>query len=532
MSFFPAPDPVRTPERPIIPSPVRSARTRRARIIHIAKNIGRSFAILLGATMLCALFQRLGFTDANLIMVYILGVMLTAVITSHRIYSLVSALASVYIFNYLFILPRFSLAAYDTGYPMTFAIMFLTAFITSTLALRYKAQAEQSAKIAYHTGILFETNHRLVQTSSREAVLDVTTEQITKLLHRLVTLYETPDGTADSLQPYPPAGLPADERAAIQQMLTDGCADGSAPAICPGNRYLYLPLQVNDRIYGAVGIDVQDAPLDTWEHRIVLSMLGECALALENERFAREKEAAAILAEHERLRANLLRSISHDLRTPLTAISGHASNLLAANDQLDEATRHQLYTDIHEEAEWLIQLVENLLHSTQIEDGRMILRPTAELLTDIVEAALQHTAPHAAHHRLTVAHEDELALVRADAKLMVQVLINLMDNAFKYTPPGSEITIHSCRQDNMIRVSVADNGPGISESDRTHIFEMFFRGSIAADSRRSLGLGLYLCKAIVEAHGGAIDVQPNPGGGCIFSFTLPREEAVCLPQEP
>jgi two-component system sensor histidine kinase KdpD len=344
----------------------------------IRRDALRSTGILLAATLLGLLFERWGFTDSNIIMVYILGVVVTSVVTSQRVYSLVSSVASVIIFNYLFTIPRFSFAAYETGYPITFLVMFLTAFITGTLAI-------------------------------------------------------------------------------------------------------------------------------------------------EKEKNAKEKEAAANLARSEQLRANLLRAISHDLRTPLTSISGNASNLLANGDRFDSATKRQIYTDIYEDSMWLISLVENLLSATRIEEGRMTLRIETELLSDIVEEAVRHA--RCERHTLHVEQAEELLLVQADARLIVQVIVNLIDNAVKYTPPGSDIAMVTRKVGNMAEIEVADNGPGLTDEEKQKVFEKFYSGANKiADNRRSLGLGLYLCKAIVEAHSGTICVQDNHPQGAVFRFTLPLQE--------
>lgn len=498
--------------------------------VGILCNVIKSMGILLGATGLSLAFYHLGFTNANIIMVYILGVLLTSIATSHQVYSLISSIASVIVFNYLFTVPRYTLTAYEPGYPVTFVVMFLTAYITGTFAIRYKEQAGQSAKIAHRTKILFDTDRLLSKANGRAEIIEGTAEQIMKLLGRNIVIFENEGGklsqphffrsAAAKEQPYDTVR----ELPTAEWVLKHNHAAGATTETHSDARYLYFALRVSERIYGIVGIEAEKSPLDAFESGILLSILGESALALENEKNAREKEAAAFLAKSEQLRANLLRAISHDLRTPLTTISGNASNLMSDNN-FDEKTKQQIYSDIYDDSMWLINLVENLLYATRIEEGRMTLRTSTELLGEIVEEAMQHIRRKADSHTLSVVCGDDLVLVRADARLVVQVIVNIVDNAVKYTPPGSSITVTAGKDGSMAKVQIADTGKGISEEEKTKIFDKFYCGTNKiADNRRSLGLGLYLCKAIVEAHGGSIRVDDNHPQGAVFCFTLPLEE--------
>lgn len=229
------------------------------------------------------------------------------------------------------------------------------------------------------------------------------------------------------------------------------------------------------------------------------------------EQNAREKEEAALLAQNEQLRADMLRSISHDLRTPLTSISGNASTLISGGDTLDESARQQIYTDIYSESMWLIEMVENLLYATRIEDGRMQLNISVEILDDIVQEAVRHTKRTHPKRNIIVDMYDEIIPVMADANLIVQVIVNLMDNAVKYSDEDSDVTV-SVRRENAhtVEISVSDHGTGISDEEKEKVFDMFYTGgSRSSDSRRSLGLGLALCRSIITSHGGTISVSDN-----------------------
>ena len=238
-----------------------------------------------------------------------------------------------------------------------------------------------------------------------------------------------------------------------------------------------------------------------------------------------EREKRLAEAEMEKMRANLLRAISHDLRTPLTAISGNAGILMENASVLDAAKRRQLYTSIYDDSMWLINLVENLLSITRMEGGTMQLNMEGELLEEVIGEAMRHINRKASEHTLSVTQEGDFLLARMDSRLIIQVIINLVDNAIKYTPPGSHIQVRAFRRGDFAVVEIADDGPGIPDSAKERVFDMFYTASNKpADSKRGMGLGLALCRSIVTAHGGQITVSDRIPHGCVFQFTLPIEE--------
>lgn len=291
-----------------------------------------------------------------------------------------------------------------------------------------------------------------------------------------------------------------------------------------GAECLYLAIRIGNNVYGVIGIPVKKDSLDSFEHSILLSVINECALAMENSQNAIEKEKNAILAKNEQLRADLLRAISHDLRTPLCSIYGNADMLLNNDTCLDTSTKHQIYTDIYDDSEWLIGVVENLLSITRLNDGRLKFKFTDQLVDEVISESLRHINRKHDNHKI-IADCNELILARMDVRLIIQVLVNLIDNAVKYTPAGSTIYIHAVKNSAEAQISVTDNGPGIPDPIKPHIFEMFYTGkNTIADSHRSLGLGLALCHSIIEAHNGKFNLTDNVPHGCIFTFTLPLSE--------
>ena len=410
--------------------------------------------------------------------------------------------------------------------------MLTSAIITCTLTTRLKDHAKMSAQAAFRTKVLFDTNQLLQRAKSEEEILSQTASQLMKLLNRSLIVYPEQNGDLGSEQAFGMDGeVPCnifsapEERDAANWTFANKKRSGAGTDSYPDAKGLYLALRTGDGVFGVIGIDLSEKPLDAFENSVLLSILGEGALAIENRRNALEKEQAALQARNEELRANLLRTISHDLRTPLTSISGNASNLLSNGETLDTETRNKICTDIFDDAQWLIGLVENLLSITRIEDGRMNLQISPQLMDEMIEEALHHVNRKSCEHTITTQYGDEILLVNVDARLIMQVVVNLVDNAIKYTPVGSVIQISAYRKDHQVVVEVSDNGPGIPDRAKAQVFEMFYTGqSRIADSHRSLGLGLPLCRAILTAHGGTLTLRDNIPNGSVFSFALPQSE--------
>ena len=508
----------------------REQRRRLARVMPL-RDLGVSALTLLVATLIGYIFYALGFTEANIVAVYILGVLVISVIATSPLCGMLASAVSVLVFNFFFTIPRFTFQFSDPAYLVTFVIMFMVTMLTGSLATRLKDNARQSAHAAFRTRILFETNQLLQKARDEASVFNATAGQLMKLLNRDLVIYQAEGQKLLAPAVYRTSGsdqadlTDESEQAVAAWVLRNNKHAGATTETFSGARCLYLAIRVSQPVYGVVGIAMQEEHLDSFENSVLLSILGECALALENIRNAREKEEAALLAKNEQLRANLLRTISHDLRTPLTSISGSADNLLSNYQKMDDATRLQTFTDIYDDAMWLISLVENLLAVTRIGGGTVSLNQSVELMDEVIAEALRHVSRKSREHIIRTASAQELILGRMDVKLIVQVLINLVDNAIKYTPPGSVIDIRTEEKDGWVEVSVSDNGPGIPDEQKPHIFDMFYSGANRlADSRRSLGLGLSLCKSIIAAHGGTITVRDNQPHGAVFTLTIPAGE--------
>ena len=494
-------------------------------------------AVMTGCTLIGLLFRWLGFSDATIITVYILGVLISAVLVTSYLSNIIVSFEAMIVFNFFFTEPLFTLHAYDAEYPVTFVVMLIVSFISSTIAARLKAIALQSDATYARTKLLFDTASQLHKMSEYNEILSTTGGQLAKLINKPVYLYDINHGLDLCLLFIPgevsPQAIATDDksRPVVKWVSVRNKPAGKGTGVFPAVAMRFLPVSSRDRVYAVVGYDPeeeQNTPADQpgqFDRALIVSILGECSMALEKERIQREKEEEVLRRRNEKLRADLLRSISHDLRTPLTSISGNASNLLTSADTLDEATRRQLYQDIYDDSTWLSSLVENLLAVSRIEDGTMQLHKSPELLDDIISEALLHIDRRSSAYKILFEPSADPIIVDVDGRLIVQVLINLVDNAIRHTPPGTTIRIQSENLRDCAKVSVSDDGPGIPDKEKDRVFAMFYSGSRkVTDSKRSLGLGLALCRSIVRAHECEIMLDDNLPHGCVFSFTLPIKE--------
>lgn len=493
----------------------------------------KTIGILIACTLIGLWFDFLGFSEANIITTFILGVLFNSIVTKGRIYSAVSSVLGVLVFNFVFTQPQYSLQAALPSYPVTFIVMLAASLITSTLTKRVKEQARQDAQKAYRTEVLLETSQKLQQASNQSEIIKETAQQMVKLLDRTVIFYLSKENTLSSpmvfgceeeeaLRRY----LSEDELAVAEWVYKNNKRAGATTNTLSAAKCLYLAVRGKDKVFAVVGIVMEKhVSLEMFEKSLVIAMLGECALALEKEWLSETQKQISMQMQQEQLRANLLRAISHDLRTPLTSISGNAGILRGNSKVLSEEQKQGLYTDIYDDSLWLINLVENLLSITRIDNGTLNLNMQPELLEDVIIEALLHINRRSVEHKIETVLEDEFLMARMDSRLIIQVIINIIDNAIKYTQEGSSIVISAKRDGAFIRVEIADDGSGIQDSAKEKLFDMFYTAkNISSDSRRGLGLGLPLCKSIINAHGGTIYVRDNMPQGTVFVFTLRAEE--------
>jgi two-component system sensor histidine kinase KdpD len=483
----------------------------------------RAAEIIAGFSVLAALaFRFLSVTDVA--MVYLLGVGLVAT-RYGRGPSVMAALLSIAVFDFFFVPPFHTFAVSEIRYLLTFGVMLSIALVISALTLRIRAQAETARERERHTAALYAMSRDLAATRGRGGVALAASRQLEGTFGAPVQIL-LPDGAGRLEIPVgvPPA-FPMDEkeRSVAQWVFERGQAAGAGTETLPASQALYVPLPGSGGTIGVAGLRASDPKRlrDPGLRRLLEALAGQAALAIERVLLAERAQKEQVEAEAERLRTALLSSLSHDMRTPLGAITGAASSLLEDRGALPEPARRDLLQAILEESQRMNRLIGNLLDMIRVETGALEVQKDWQPLEEVVGVALIRLEERLREHPVRVQLPPDLPLALLDGLLIEQVFVNLLENAVKYTPPGTPIEISAAAGDDAIVVDVADRGPGLPTGEERRVFEKFYRlpGAVTAGG---VGLGLTICRGIITAHGGRIWAENRPGGGAVFHFTLPR----------
>lgn len=484
-----------------------------------------ALAVVGGCTVIAELMHR-RFDLSNLTMVYLVGVVVSA-IAFGRGPAIFASMLSVAAFNFVFVPPRFTFHVADPQFLVTFAVLLLVAVVIATLTARLREQLDHARQRELRAAALYRLSHDLVARSTADEVAQAAVSRIAEIMDAPVVLL-TPDADG-RLRPAPTSSgdpgsdLPAWlDPAAARWAHENGELSGPGTAVLPDARGVFAALRGPTQGLGVLAVEARD-PLrfhDLERVHLLRALASQTALALERCRLAGEAEAARTQAEAERTRSALLSAVSHDLRTPLAAITGAASGLRDAPEGLSEATRRDLADTIVTEGQRLNRLIGNLLEMTRLESGAVRARKDWHSLEEVVGAALGRLEDALGDRPIRLALPDDLPLVPLDDVLFEQVVFNLVENADKYAPAGTPIDIAAAIEGSALRFEVADRGPGLAAGEERRVFEKFFRGAAGA-GRSGVGLGLAVCRGMIEAHGGTITAANRPEGGAILTVRLP-----------
>ena len=495
------------------------------------------YAWAAAATAACTLLGMAmspAFELVNIAMVYLLAVVLLAA-RYGRGPAIATSVLGVAAFDFFFVPPQLTFAVSDVQYLITFAIMLTVGLIISGLTASVRLQARVAGHRERRTALLYAMSRELAATRGLESMARAAVRHVSEVFDSQVVVL-LPDAVGRVRHPRGEsiAGSLHGADLGIAQWVQDhGLPAGLGTDTLPGSEALYLPLKGSHTVLGVLGVLPANARrvLLPEQFHLLETFAGQVALALERAQLAEQAQRASIDAETEGLRNALLASISHDLRTPLAVIAGASSSLAERGEQLPAPERTALARSIYQQSRQMGDLVAKVLEMTRLEAGGIALERDWHTLAEITGSVLRRLRERLAAHPVRVEMPAELPLARVDATLVEQVFANLLENAAKYTPAGTAITLRAALESGEFLVSVEDEGPGLPPGDPEQLFAKFKRGS-SEGSIGGVGLGLAICRAIVHLHGGRIWAERRPEGGTAFRFTLPLEEAPQVPAEP
>lgn len=467
-------------------------------------------------------------TEANIVMVFLLGVVVAATFFG-RGPAVAAAISSVLVFDFFFVPPYLTFTVNDAQYAITFGVMLAVGLIVSALTVRVRERLRATQQQERRTAALYRLTKQLSEVVGTEFLVQIAGRQLGEIFGGEVVLFiREPDKSIKLRFGHPTEVAKQPINAIVAQWVSDhDQIAGLGTDTLPNATALFVPLTGSQHTVGAVGVRPADTQrfLDPEQRRLLETCASLIALSVERDQSVLEAQQARLQVETEQLRNSLLNSVSHDLRTPLAAIEGTASSLLEAHDGETEP-RRELLQSIVEESRRMSRLVDNLLDMSRLDSGVVVPNRQWHVLEEIVGSALNQVRREFERREVQVDIPGDMPLVSVDGILVEQVLINLLENAARYTLSGTPVEITARTLGGQFELRVADKGPGLPVGSEERVFEKFYRGpTVSPDARRGVGLGLSICRGIVEAHGGRISARNRPGGGAEFVITMPRGES-------
>jgi two-component system sensor histidine kinase KdpD len=508
------------------PEPIRSRK-------HWA-GYGWTVGLIALATILGRFFY-LRIAPTNLVMIYLLVVVISA-LNFGRGPAVLASILGVLAFDFFLIPPYITFAVSDTQYILTFIALFAVGLVISQLAARAREQADAAQRRQAETAILYNLSRSLAEAGGLDEILKVVIENTSQTFKRDALIFLPEPGQAQRLRQFgSPAGSPLDENemAVAIWSFEHGEPAGRGTETISASDARYLPLKTANGVVGVLCVKPLEAGqrLPPEHLRLLEAFASQAAVAIERARLAEQAQQADLLKATEKLQAALLNSISHDLRTPLVSITGVLTNLEEDGQVMDEDMFRRLVTNARHDADRLNRLVANLLDMSRLEAGALRLKDEANDVQDIIGVALEQLSSRLGDRQVVVAVEAGLPLAQVDFVLIVHVLVNLIDNALKYSSPDAPVEVDARRRDGWVQIVVRDRGVGIPPGDLERVFEKFYRVSNPANVSGT-GLGLSISKGIVEAHGGRIWAENRPSGGAAITLSLPLHAAAAAVSGP
>ncbi|MFZ2088401.1 MAG: ATP-binding protein, partial [Desulfobaccales bacterium] len=439
--------------------------------------------------------------------------------------AILSSFFSVVLTHYFFVPEYFSFTIANTEYVITLVVMLVVSTLISGLTARTRYQATVARQQERQAAALYEMSQNLTARYSLDALLREAAAQISRIFQgQVAILLPDAEGLLTFRAGQPITDYDVTEKIVAGWVFRHGHLAGAGTETLPKVKGVYLPMKSSRQVIGVLRLELH-APerlLDSESLRLLEALANQVALAIEREELVAQAQTAKLQMEAEKMRNILLSTVSHDLRTPLTVIAGSASSLLEGESHLDGATRHEFTQTIYEEARRLDRVVHNLLEMSRLQSGEFKLQAEWHVLEEIIGCALAQLDSQLHDRQVNISLPADLPMVKMDALLMERVFVNLLENAAKHTPGRTSIDITCSLEEKNLEVEVADRGPGLPEGQEEKIFEKFYQ--VWPGRTRGAGLGLTICRSVIEAHGGHIWAANRPGGGAAFRFNLPLGE--------
>ncbi len=515
-------------------------RYRKQRKIKISENLiftwadtGKTIAIMGAATLLSMGLGSLNTEDQTAIMLYILSVLIISRITDGYLYGIAASVLSVLLFNFFFTMPLYSFNVIQSGYPITFTIMFIAAFITSTLTVRIKTQIKLSAEREHRTKLLYEINKKFLVTRGLDNIVNLTNEYITKIFDRAAVFYtDDPNHTSagyfmeSMTDPYTSNLMEPEERAVAQWVYVNKKRAGAGTDTLKNAMAFYYPILSQGNILGVIGVSCVKGKLDQDNRQFLRMLASHAAMALERQRLSDEQRRILVDSEREKVRSNLLRAISRELRCPLNGIAKASTELLEKESVMDLYTKNHMIAAMGEDAKWLTRMVENLLSITKLNEGKTTIMKSPEWAIKVLEDALNHLKRRHPERKLVLEFPEEDFIVPMDRALIEQVLINIVENAILYSMDQDQVIIRAKLGAGFAVFEVQDQGKPIASEELSHVFDgCLYQDDQSVDGPKRVGsFGLAISMSIIKAHEGILEATNLNHGGVQFTFQLPLEE--------
>jgi two-component system, OmpR family, sensor histidine kinase KdpD len=500
------------------------------------RSYGAAALTIILCSLLGLLAEALQLDDAIIAMIFLAGVVYVSA-NFGRGPAIAAAVLGTLVFDYFFVPPVFSFALTEAQYFITMGVLLGIGLVISTLTAKLQDQLDASSRLEHRTAQLYRLTRQLNTLAGTDHLTVTAGQVLSEMFPGEVAIFSRePDDSLLVRYGEHSSIVATEDTQLVRQVLERGSTASHSVGTAAAPSALFVPMQGAKRTIGVVGIRPRDAAClqDLEQRQMLEACAGLIALSIERDQSFLQAQQAQVDVQTEQLRNSLLSAVSHDLRTPLATIAVTASSLCDNLDAESAPLNREMAQTVVDESRRLTRQVDNLLGMARLNCGTVVLHRDWEALEELVGLALARLKRELAEYQVSVQIDSDFPLLWVAGDLLELVLINLLENAVRYTPPGSRIEFRAVSSADRAEIHIADNGPGLPPNTESQVFEKFFRGrSVVADGQRGIGLGLSICRAIVEAHGGRISARNQAGGGAEFTIDLPcsASDAQVAPEE-